>query len=114
MIDTCTVHRLGPKVTNPANGKVAREQTPIYDGRCEFQQTVAQSAEAEAGEHQFTTQDAVWKTPVGAGPFKIDDVVKVTAAGEDPQLTGRAFRVTELFNKTYATAQRSRVEEVTS
>ncbi|KQR02485.1 hypothetical protein ASF72_10650 [Arthrobacter sp. Leaf141] len=114
MIDRCTVHRPGAKTTDPANGKVTRAMDEIYVGRCEFQQTVAQSTESEAGEHEFTAQDTVWKTPVGAGPFKINDVVKVTAAPEDPQLIGRTFRVTELFNKTYATAQRSRVEELTS
>lgn len=112
MIDKCTVHRPGTKITDPTTGKVSRPMEPIYDGRCEFQQTVAQSTEAEAGEHQFTVQDIMWKTPVAAGPFQIGDVVKVTSSAEDPHLAGRQFRVSELFFKTYATAQRSKVEGI--
>jgi hypothetical protein len=114
MIDACTVHRPGDPVTNPVTGKVTRPEEPIYTGPCQFQQTIAQAAESEAGEHEYTTQDVVWKTPVTAGPFQVNDVVRVTASGEDPHMVGGVYRVTDLFNKTYATSQRCRVEVVTS
>ena len=51
-------------------------------------------------------------TPVGSGPFEVGDVVTMTAALMDSQLVGRVFRIVEPFNKSLATAQRVRVEEV--
>jgi hypothetical protein len=42
----------------------------------------------------------------------VDDTVTITAAVLDAQLVGRVFRVVELFHKSFATAQRVRVEEV--
>ena len=114
MLDTCTVGRPGAPVTDPNTGAVTTPLTTIYTGKCKFQQTLAQSSNPVAGEHQFTVQDVRWDTPVGAGPFLVDDVVTVTAAALDPDLTGKVFRVTDPFHKTGATAQRTRVKEVSA
>ncbi|MEQ4566181.1 DUF6093 family protein [Paenarthrobacter sp. CAP02] len=111
MLDTCTVHRPGELVTD-GDGNVTPSLTLLYTGPCKIQQTLAQSSNPEAGGHQYTVQDTRWDTPVAAGVFAVDDVVTVTEAILDPQLTGRVFRVTEPFHKTGATAQRTRVEEV--
>jgi len=113
MVDECTVERLGDGAfTNAANGVVDTFPTEIYSGKCKMQQTMSQSSTPVSGGHQFTVQDTRWDTPVSAGPFQIDDVVTVTAAVLDPQLVGRQYRVVELFHKSAATAQRTRVEEV--
>ena len=112
MLDTCTVGRPGAPVTDPVTGQVTTPLTPIYSGKCKFQQTLAQSSNPVAGEHQFTVQDVRWDTPVGAGPFLVDDVVTATAVALDPGLAGAVFRVTDPFHKTAATAQRTRVERV--
>ena len=120
MLDACTVHRPGAPVTDPETGAVTPSLTLIYgpespeEGKCKIQQTVAQSANPTAGGHSFTVQDSRVDFPVSAGPFAVDDVVTMTASVLDPQLVGRAFRVVELFHKSYATAQRTRVEEVTA
>lgn len=111
MLDTCTVHRPGGPVTD-ADGNVTPSLTLLYTGPCKIQQTLAQSSNPEAGGHQFTVQDTRWDTPVAAGVFEVDDVVTITEAILDPQLTGRVYRVTEPFHKTGATAQRTRVEAV--
>lgn len=112
MLDACIVHRPGDLVTDPTTGTVTRSQEVVYEGKCKLQQTLAQSGNAMAGEHEFTTQDVRWDTPVGSGPFRVDDVVTMTAAALDDQLPGRRFRVDGRFNKTAATAQRIRVEEL--
>jgi hypothetical protein len=52
--------------------------------------------------------------PVDAGPLLVGDSVTITASVLDEQLVGRVFRVVELFHKSFATAQRVRVEEVTA
>lgn len=113
MLDTCTVHRPGELVTD-ADGNVTPSLTLLYTGPCKIQQTLAQSSNPEAGGHQFTVQDTRWDTPVAAGVFEVDDVVTIVGAVLDPQLTGRVYRVTDPFHKTGATAQRTRVSEVTA
>jgi len=113
MLDTCTVHRPGDPVTD-ADGNVTAGLTLLYTGPCKIQQTLAQSSNPEAGGHQYTVQDTRWDTPTSAGVFEVDDVVTIIGAVLDPQLVGRVFRVTEPFHKTGATAQRTRVEEVTA
>lgn len=111
MLDKCTVHRPGEPVTD-SDGNVTPSLTLLYTGPCKIQQTLAQSSNPEAGGHQYTVQDTRWDTPVAAGVFAVDDVVTITEAILDPQLTGRVYRVTEPFHKTGATAQRTRVSEV--
>lgn len=119
MLDTCIVHRPGEPVTDPETGAVTDSMTLIYgpdspeEGKCKVQQTISQASNPSAGGHQFTVQDSRVDFPVSAGPLLVDDVVTITASALDPQLTGRTFRVVELFHKSFATAQRTRVEEIT-
>lgn len=113
MTDACAVVRPGTKpVTDPVTGKVTRPSSPVYSGRCRLQQSLAQATTQEAGEHVYTEQGIRWDTPVGSGPFKIGDMVAITASELDGQLVDKVFRVEELFNKSQATAQRCRVVEV--
>lgn len=113
MLDTCTVHRPGAPSTD-ADGNVTPSLTLLYTGPCKIQQTLAQSSNPVAGGHAFTVQDTRWDTPVGEGPFEVNDVVTIVEAVLDPQLTGRVYRVTDPFHKSGATAQRTRVEELTA
>lgn len=113
MNDTCSVARPNPKpTTDPVTGKVTRSSTPVYTGKCRLQQSLAQASTQEAGEHVFTEQGIRWDTPVGSGPFKVGDMVTMTASELDGQLVGKVYRVEQLFNKSQATAQRCRVVEV--
>ena len=112
MVDACEVHRLGPQVTDYFTGQVTNTRTLVYSGACKLQQTISQASNPSSGGHAFTVQDVRWDTPVTAGPFLVDDEVTVTAAVLDAQLVGRVYRVSELFHKSGATAQRVRVEEI--
>lgn len=112
MVDECQVHRPGDPVTDYFTGQVTTPRTLIYEGRCKVQQTISQAGNASVGGHQFTVQDSRVDFPVSAGPLQVDDVVTLTVSVLDPQLAGRVFRVGELFHKSFATAQRTRVEEV--
>lgn len=113
MLDTCTVHRPGVPVTD-ADGNVSPSMVLLYTGPCKIQQTLAQSSNPVAGGHRFTVQDTRWDTPVAAGVFEVNDVVTVVGAVLDPQLVGKVYRVSEEFHKTSATAQRTRVEEISA
>ena len=112
MVDACEVHRPGPQVTDYFTGQVTTSTVLVYSGPCKLQQTISQASNPSSGGHAYTVQDIRWDTPVSAGPFLVDDVVTVTAAVLDPQLAGRVYRVSELFHKSGATAQRVRVEEI--
>lgn len=113
MLDACRVERPGESVTDPDSGDVTPSMSPVFEGKCKVQQTMSQGANPAAGSHAFTIQDSRVDFPVSAGPLMVDDVVTMTASALDPQLVGTVFRVAELFHKSYATAQRTRVEEVT-
>jgi hypothetical protein len=112
MVDACTVQRSSGTVTNPDTGVVYPNLSTVYAGKCKIQQTLAQSSNPVAAEHQYTVQDTRWDTPVAAGPFLVGDVVTMDAAALDAQIVGRTFRVVETFHKSGATAQRTRVVEV--
>jgi hypothetical protein len=113
MVDACVVGRPVDVYTDQVTGQVSTVSAPVYEGPCKVQQTIAQSSNPEAGGRQFTVQSARLDLPVSAGPLMVDDTVTITAAVLDAQLVGRVFRVVELFHKSFATAQRVRVEEVT-
>lgn len=113
MVDACVVRRQTGKSTDPVSGKVAPVLVPVYSGPCKVQQTMAQSNTTVSGDYQFTLQNTRLDVPVSAGPLRVNDTVELTAATLDPQLVGRVYRVVELFHKSFATSQRTRVEEVT-
>jgi len=113
MLDSCDVMRPGEPVTDPETGDVTPSATFVYSGPCKVQQTISQASNPTAGSHAFTIQDSRVDFPVSAGPLMVDDVVTITASVLDPQLVGSEFRVVELFHKSMATAQRTRVEQAT-
>jgi hypothetical protein len=114
MIDTVTVDRQSGEETHFQTGAVTQTYTDVYSGAAKVQATISQSRVAAAGEHQYTVQEYRVDIPVSAGPLQVGDRVTVTASVLDPFLAGRVYRVVELFHKSFATAQRARVEEVTS
>lgn len=114
MLDECDIERPGTPQLDENTGLLAAPADPVYSGPCKFQATLANASTPEAGEHQFTVQDLRLDLPVSAGPVAVGDVVTVSSAVMDSQLVGRQYRITELFHKSFATAQRCRVEEVTA
>ena len=114
MVDKCTIRRQTGSTTDPDTGKVTPTFTPVYSGKCQVQQTIAQSSNPEAGGHQYTTQDLVLKVPVAVTGIQIGDIVTMTWAELDKELEGRTFRVSDLFHKSFPTSRRLRAEEVLS
>lgn len=113
MVDTCIIDRPGEPVTDPDSGAVTPSHTLVYEGKCKVQQTQAQASSPEAGGAVFTVQTSRLDLPVGAGPIETGDRIRITGARFDPALLGSEFRVTELFKKSWPTAQRIPVEELT-
>lgn len=113
MVDSCIIERPGESVTDPATGVVTPSYTPVYDGKCKVQQTLAQSSSSEAGGAVYTRQGARLDIPVGAGLVATGDRVRILSAASNPDLVGNVYQLVELFEKSWQTAQRLRVEELT-
>lgn len=113
MVDTCIIDRPGEPVTDPETGAVMPSHSVVYEGKCKVQQTLAQSSSKEAGSAVFNVQTSRVDLPVGVGPVKTGDRVLMVAVRFDPALAGSLFRVKELFKKSWPTAQRIPVEELT-
>ena len=113
MVDVCEVRRTDPDaspVTNP-DGTVSRPSTIVYSGRCKVQSSRPWPSRPDAGEHSWTVLPLEVHFPVTAD-VRTGDVVTVTSSF-DPLNVGRVFRVTSGDRKTFQTAYRPRVEEVT-
>jgi hypothetical protein len=114
MVDECELSTPGVQVTDPNTGNVTNTATAVYSVKCKFQQTQTQAASPEAGGHQFTAQGTQLQLPVSAGPVAVGQTVRCTASKYTPALVGNVYRVVEIFEKSFMTAQRVRVEEITS
>ena len=123
MDTVATVDRPGETVTD-ANGAVSTSLARIYPtpddlatgnpGRCKVQQTISQASNPTAGGHLFTIQDARVDFPVLSGPFQPGDLINIVGSESNPHLEGNAYTVAEEYEKSYPTAQRVRVKQVTA
>lgn len=111
MVDRCEVVRFsGEPVTNP-DGTVTRPSEVVYDGPCKVQSSRPWPTLPDAGEHQWTVNPLEVHFPVAAD-VRTGDVITVSDS-LDPLNIGRVLRVTSGDRKSYQTALRVRVEEVT-
>ena len=110
MVDSCTVRRVTTSV-NQSTGADVVTSTTLYTGRCKVQTFEAFEQTPEASGHEFTVQRYAVHVPVGSFAPAVGDLVDITAATLDANLTGTTFRVVALLNKTAATAYRLAVTE---
>lgn len=106
MVDTCTIDRATGTATD-AEGRVVTTflDPPPYVGKCRIQTNMARSEDVEAASSSPTTQIYYVHVPASAGPFEVGDQVTV---GD------RVFRVTGTHEKTFQSARRLPVEEVST
>lgn len=105
MTDTCTVGRPGEPVTDPETGVVTTPSVEVYAGPCKVQTYAPHEQTPEAGSSSPTVQRYSIHLPVTAGPVQVGDFVTVGA---------RRFRITAPLGKTWQTAQRHYVDELTT
>lgn len=116
MTDTCVITRVTgePGPVDPETG--LRDPAPtatVYDGKCKIQTYEPHESAVESGNHVYTQQRYHLHLPIGAGPVAVDDTADITASETDPQLVGRTYRLAGTHHKTYATAQRILIDEIT-
>lgn len=116
MRDTCQVKRLTGEDTDRDTGQVTPTWTVVYSGSCRVVYGNTEPTprpEQVAGAQVYLSHIEV-HLPVTATGIQADDLVVVTYSALDPDLPGRTYRVREVAHKTYLTARRLGVEEVTS
>lgn len=83
-----------------------------YTGKCKVQTYEAHESTPESGAHQYSLQRLSLHIPATV-QVDVDYIATITASELDPNLVGKRFRVAGFLHKTFATANRLQVEEVT-
>ena len=112
MVDTCTIRRQTGLTTDPATGNVTPAYETIYAGKCKVQTFTNRGTRNVGGEYEFVIQRYEVQVPISATGIQVNDEAVITASMHDSDLTGRAYRIVGLMNKSLATARRMGVEEM--
>lgn len=114
MSDTCTIRPVTGHTTDPNTGVVSDQYgAAVYSGKCKIQNQKPFPSTPDAGERLWTVSPLYLHLPVvGSENVATGHVVEITGSF-DPANVGRLFRVRSGDRKTYATAFRPLVEEVT-
>lgn len=114
MADTCVVR--APSTFGPLDDDTGlRVETPgavVYSGPCKVQTFEAHESATDSGDHLYSVQRSSLHLPAAA-EVGVDCIATITASALDPNLVGRRFRIGAFLHKTYATANRAQVDEVT-
>ena len=105
MTDSCTITRITGVTTDPTTGAVSETTSTVYSGKCRVQSWQPFEQTPDVGSATPTVQRYQVHIPVGVA-VRIGD--QVTMAD------GRLFRIAATHTKTYQTAQRLPVDELTS
>lgn len=115
MVDTCTITRTtGAGAQSETTGRITPTSTTVYAGPCQVRVPQAVADTPEVGGRTATIQQAIVKVPVAVTDIEVGDVVTVVSSTHDPELVGRQYRVGALHHKTYATARKFAVDEITA
>lgn len=116
MPDVCAVTRsgVGAPVFNPTTGQYTYpDATDVYVGRCKVQIRDGHPDSADLGERAVVVTQVFVHVPVTAGGIQAGDFVEITESAHDPDLVGKLFTVAAGHAKSYGSARRIPVEEVT-
>jgi hypothetical protein len=114
MVDTCTVKRLASTSTDPETGVITPTYTTVYSGVCRVQQRVPRATPQTVGEAEVFVARLELHVPVTVTGVASDDLVNITASVNDPDLLGRSWHVRELAHKSFQSARRFSMIEITS
>lgn len=117
MLDTVVVTRPNPatSTTDPDTGVVTPGFTAIYTGPCKVQQSAPASGSTDVGEAAVFINPLQLHVPVTATTALIapDDLATITVAVMDPSLAGKTFKMRGQAHKSFGTARRIPMIEVT-
>lgn len=115
MVDACDIKPITGHTTNPDGTVTPTYGSSVYQGKCKLQQQRTRYASnPEAGEHAYTVGPMELHLPVsGTDQVASDHHVEITDSFDSANI-GRVFRISIGARKTFASALRVIVEEVTA
>lgn len=116
MVDACTIADTTSLITDDLTGQVVATRAPVYTGKCKVQTSGsgALGDRTDVGEVALVVLRLELHLPVlGSENVHRGGLVTITASVTDAALVGRTFRVRDLTHKTWLTARRLQIEEVT-
>lgn len=114
MVDTVTVqHRTG-EVTDGELGTVTPTYATVYSGKAKVQRAAPSAAPTDVGEASLLVGQLEVHLPIAVTGVVADDRITVTASVLDSALVGKTYKVRGVLEKSFATARRLAVIEVTS
>lgn len=116
MVDACTVKHPTALVTDQETGAVTPTYTTVYTGKCKVQvpSTETTPHTTDVGEASVLVGHLELHLPMSVTTVSPNDLVTVTTSTQDPDLVGRTFRLRGPSHKTYLTARRIPMIEVTA
>lgn len=112
----CRVVRPGDTIPDPVTGADVTTTTTVFEGvspGCKIQDQALQVMAEQVPGATVAVSRLQVHLPVTAGPFRIGDVVETFADDDTAFATPlRRFRVSNIHQKTWQTAQRLPVEEL--
>jgi hypothetical protein len=118
MQDACTVQRRSGSTVDTETGVIVPTLTTIYPvtgtGRCKVQQSAPVGNPSEVGEAAVFVGQLTLHLPVtdDTAAVQPDDLVTITACVLDASLVGKTFKLRGPAHKSYATARRFPMVEV--
>jgi hypothetical protein len=114
MTDSCTVQHLTGSSTDQETGVVTPTYSTVYSGVCKIQQSNPATTPTDIGQAAVFVGQLVLHLPVTTTTALVapDDLVTVTACALDDSLVGETFRLRGPAHKSYATARRFPMVEV--
>lgn len=116
MIDTCSIERVTGQ-SEGAGGVLTPVTTELYEGKCRLMVRTRErlgGSWVNVGEAQVIASRLELHVPVDAPePFEGDRVTMLTSE-LDPQVAGKVFVVRDTMVKTFLTARRITVIEISS
>lgn len=114
MVDACTVqHRTGES-TGPGGVITTTYGDAFYTGKCQVQLRTETGQDRDVGEAYRIVSRRVVKLPMSVTGVVEGDRIIITAAALDAALVGKVYTVRDIEAKTFQTARRVTVLEVTS
>lgn len=113
MLDTCTIKRKTGETTS--GGVVTPTWSTLFSNqKCKVQSVGLADQGTTVGEAFKIVKRPEVHLPVTVTGLQPDDVITITASALDPDLVGRVYVIRDVLAKSYATARRVNVLEVTS
>jgi hypothetical protein len=114
MQDTCTITRRATSSTDPETGVITPTQATVYSGPCKVQQAAPATNPTDVGEAAVYVGQLVLHLPVtdATAAVQPDDVVEIVTCVLDASLVGKTFKLRGPAHKSFATARRFPMVEV--